>query len=475
MKNKIFRGLTVALATVSLFFASCEDEVSNIGNSISSSDININVDSLTYKLESHTIKAPDFESRSNYSLLGSINVPEYGALECSYVTQFLPVETLNIPDSIKAEDIDSVKMILSVPKGYITGDSIAPQQLKIYDLTKQLPQNINTGFNPEDYYNQSSLLATKNYTLSGYQFNDTTFISSNSLKVGVELPVERGRELVTKYRTDPNSFVWPQDFAKYWPGIYVTPSFGKGCIAPVQSTGVYLYYPMKSTSITTNSDGQTVTETKVVADSICVLISAPEVISNVNIDYVPSENIDNLISQQRSIITTPSGYAVSFTFPALDILNEYWSSDYVLGVINNMKFSIPAKAIPNAYGIGVAPALLMVKTSEMATFFAEGKLPDNKNSFYSLFSSETNSYSFNSMREYMVALQAKGKDNITPEDVEFTLIPVEISTEDYTDPSTGGTASAVTAINPYILKPTMTELDTDKATVVFTYSNQILN
>lgn len=467
--------MTVALATVSLFFASCEDEVSNIGNSISSSEITINVDSLTYELSAKTVTAPPFESRSNFTLLGSINVPEYGSLKCSYVTQFLPAESINIPDSIKIEDIDSAKMILTVPKGYITGDSLAPQQLKVFNLTKQLPSDISIGFNPEGYYNPSSSLAVKNYTLSGYQYTDSTFVSSSSLKVGVSLPVDVGRDLLKEYRANPDLFVWPQQFAEeYWPGVYVAPTFGKGCIAPVQSTGVYLYYPITSSSIITNENGDKETVTKIVADSICVLTTAPEVLSNVNIDYTPSKSLDAMIDSHHNVITTPGGYVVSFTFPAIDILSEYWKSEYDLGVINNMIFSLPAKSIPNSYGIGLPPALLMVKSSEMESFFSQGRLPDNLNAFYSVYSNETNSYTFSSMRDYIVALKAMGEDNIKPEDLEFTLVPVEIYTEDYTDPSTGATATAVTSINPYILKPSMVEIDTDHASIVFTYSNQTL-
>ena len=144
MNKKLISCLTVALATVSLFFTACDDDTSGIGNSISSSEISINVDSLAYNLHASTIQAPVLESRSAYTLIGSVKVPEYGSLSCSYVTQFLPSETLNIPDSISSADIDSVKMILTVPKRYITGDSLAPQQLKVYSLIKQLPSDISS-------------------------------------------------------------------------------------------------------------------------------------------------------------------------------------------------------------------------------------------------------------------------------------------------------------------------------------------
>lgn len=472
--NKIYLCLTVAFATVSLFFASCDDDMSGIGNSITSSEVHINVDSIAYRLNARTIEAPAFESRSAYMLVGSIRIPEYGALDCSYVTQFLPAENLNLPDSITNQDIDSVKMILTVPKAYVSGDTLSPQQLKVYSLDKPLPTDITSNFNPEGFYDPASPLAVKSYTLSGYTFNDSTFTSAKNVQIKADLPTSLGREIVKKYKEDPDLFVWPEKFAEYWPGVYITPSFGKGCISPVQNTSIFAYFPQTVMTTETVEDGSTQVVYKQVADSVCLFTSAPEVISSVNINYTPSDNLKDMIAEGKSIITTPGGYTVQLEFPAVEILQEYWKEEYDLGVINNMIFSIPAKIATNSYGLGLPPALLMVKTTDADTFFSEGKLPDNKNSFTSLYSAEDGSYTFNSMRQYIVDLKNKGEDNITKEDVEFTLIPVTVSTEDYTDPSTGNKVTVVTSVIPYIIMPTMAELDTENAVVVFTYSNQTL-
>lgn len=473
MNKKLISYLTVALATVSLFFTACEDDMSGIGNSISNSEVVINVDSLTYNLKASTVAAPTFESRSLYNLLGSIRVPEYGALDCSYVTQFLPAEQLNLPDTITSAQIDSVKMIFEVPKKYISGDTLAPLQLKVYSLEKQLPSDIASNFNPEGYYNPDPI-STKSYTLSGYSFNDSTFTRTNIVEIKTAMPLELGRKVVDAYSSNPDIFVWPEEFAKYWPGVYVAPSFGKGCIAPISRTSIYAYFPQTKVSTEKDEDGESQLVYKQVADSVCLFTTAPEVLSSVNITYTPSDNLKEMVSEGKSIITTPGGYVVSFKFPAVDILEDYWSEDYDLGVINNMVFSIPAKIVPNSYGLGLAPSLLLIKTSEMESFFTEGRLPDNVSSFSSLYSSEDNAFVFSSMRQYIVDLRAKGKENITDEDLDFTLIPVALTTEDYTDTSTGALVTAVTSVTSYIMMPTMAELDTEHAIIVFTYSNQLL-
>lgn len=474
-KNKILYNLTVALATVSLFFTGCNDDVSGIGNSISSSEVTIYRDSISYKLNAATIEAPALESKSAYTLLGSIRVPEYGALDCSYVTQFLPAEALDIPDSISYNDVDSVKMIFSVPKAYVTGDTLAPQQLKVYSLSKNLPSDISYNFDVSDYYDSSKPLAVKSYTLSGYSYNDTTFTSRSTVQIKADMPVELGRDVFKAYAENPDIFVWPETFASnYWHGAYIEPSFGKGCIAPVQNTSIYAYFPQTKITTQTDTAGNVQAVYKVVADSVCMFTTAPEVVSSVNINYQPSQTLEAMVNQGKCIVTTPGGYTVKFTFPAVDILKEYWKDTYDLGVINNMIFSIPAKVVDNSYGLGISPAMLMIKNSELDTFFSEGKLPDNMSSFASLFDSETQMYTFSLMRDYIVDLKNKGEAKITPEDVEFTLIPVSFTTEDYTDQSTGKTITVVTSIIPYILMPTMAELDTDNAVIEFTFSNQVL-
>ena len=74
------------------------------------------------------------------------------------------------------------------------------------------------------------------------------------------------------------------------------------------------------------------------------------------------------------------------------------------------------------------------------------------------------------MRSYI--MQLLDKSEITDEDVEFTIIPVELQSE--TAGNYGSTTSYVTKCSPYIVKPTMTHLFTEKASIVFTFSSQII-
>ena len=97
MKSSRFLLPVTALILAASNFA-CEDEVSSIGGSIASGEVNITIDSLEFDLRARSISNPVFDARSGNILLGKINVPEYGRLDCSFVTRLLSISQL--PDSI---------------------------------------------------------------------------------------------------------------------------------------------------------------------------------------------------------------------------------------------------------------------------------------------------------------------------------------------------------------------------------------
>lgn len=463
-------GLTGIFMAVLL--SGCDDDMSKIGNSIFQSEVSISVDSSVYSLDASVTDAPDYATRSDYTVLGSIDVEQYGHLQCSYVTRLLPAESISLPQDISPEDIDSVKLVLSIPRSGVTGDSVAPQQVKAYALASPLPDDITYKFNPAGYFDPAAPLGVRNFTLSGISVEAGSYTVDNQISVGIRLDRRIGVDALTAYADNPGLFVWPAEFAKKYPGLYVTTTFGQGCVAAISSSKIFAYYPVVTETTEKDENGETKIVEKRTAKSICLFSTAPEVLSSININYQPSASLISSIEAGHKIITTPGGYVVRFKFPAERILDEYWSSDYNLGVINSLSFSIPARKIENPYGIGVPSALLMVRTSDVESFFSEGRVPDNLTSFYSYYSATTGCYDFSSMRQYIVGLRAKGEGNITADDLDFTLVPVNIKIEEAV--INNQTTTVVTSVTPYVSHPAMVELLTDEAKIEFTYSNQII-
>lgn len=470
--NKIIAALAAAIIPISIL-GSCEDNVSQIGGSLVSGEVTITIDTLEMKLAASSIYESKFDSRSQSKLLGRINVPEYGSLDCSFVSQLMCATVMNVPDSITVNDVDSMRMVLTVPRGSLTGDSLAPQQLKVYQLTKQLPSDINSSFDPDGYYDPSNPLGVKSYTLSALSMNDSLFMEQESIQIPVMMPKKMATDIFTAYRENPEIFQWPQTFAEKFPGVYVEQNFGNGCVGIISAMRFYTYWHyMKQVYQKKDDDsGEYHYVSQLARDSVCLFSSQPEILSANKVTYKVSDYLKNLADNGKSIITTPGGYYVKVNFPAKELIDMYDKDLYRMSIVSKLSFEIPAEAVENDYGLQAVPHLLMVKSTEMESFFRENKVPDGKTSFYAPYNSETKSYTFSGMRDYILGLIDKGEAPAESE-TEFSLIPVIVSTEDVAGYTS--TTTYVTRCAPYIGRPTVTQLDTDHAIVCFSFSRQTL-
>lgn len=485
--------------------ASCEDKVSTVGSDLASGEVQIALDSLIWdgteqyvyrgeqkllvpcpKLSYTTIFDDAVDSRSTTNLLGRISVPEYGDLNCSFVSQMLSTTRLDIPDSIPVSQVDSMKLVLYVPRGALTGDSLAPQQLKVYRLTKSLPSDIDNRFDPTGYYDPQKPLGTRSFTLSALGMSDSLYTHLPFIDIEIPLSREMAVETVNAYRNDQikSIFEWPQTFEKYFHGIYVEPSFGRGCVANIIYTDFVIFYNYKKTETTTTDDKTTTTVTTKVGTT-GVFASSPIVLSSNNISYKPSDNLKNLAANNEAIITTPGGYRINMRFPAQQLLDLYQMSQSKLAVVSDLTFSIPVEEIKNDYGLTPPPYLILVRTSKLSEFLSSNSLPDSKDSFYAEYNSNLKRYTFSSMRNYMLGLIQNG---VKEEDLDFTIIPANIefeeeqsSTSNYNSlyyyyygygSSSSSKRKYPTKCTPYIATPTMCKLNMDKARTIFIYSLQ---
>lgn len=459
------------MLAIPAMLVACEDDLSNIGQDLVKNEVMISVDSTTYNVNGRTVEGLSLDTRSTVTLLGTINTPDYGQLSCSFVSQFLPATALLMPDTIPSSRVTDTKLVLRFPTAGITGDSLAPQQVKVYRLSSDLPEDLSSSWNPEGHYDPKAI-AQANYTLSGMAIGDTTVSRNKQINIGLSLGKSTGIQAIEQYRSNPTIFQWPYTFVKKYKGLYLKSSFGKGCVANINNASVYAYYQTWADKLVENDEGVSEVKAVEVIDSVCLFTTAPEVLSASLLKYTTSRKIDDLKAKGKAVITTPGGYISQITFPAEDLLKkDYWTQNPDLAVINNIKFTIPAKAIENDLGINVAPSLLMVKASEAKEFFTQSKVPDNVSSFIADYSSTSGCYEFSSMRSYIIEMAKKG-GNIPAEDVEFMLIPVNPTYEQVTN-NDGTTVTYVTSCVPYVVRPTMTLLDTEKSLIVFTFTNQI--
>ena len=140
------RNFIVSSIAAAIALSSCDDSTSTIGSSLVTDRSEIVIDSV-FTITGSTTVNNDLPSRTTTQILGSLDAKEYGRFSSEFVTQFMPALKLDTT-GVSINDIDSIRMYLFYLKGDFTGDSIVPMGLKVYPLTKQLPSEIYSNFDP---------------------------------------------------------------------------------------------------------------------------------------------------------------------------------------------------------------------------------------------------------------------------------------------------------------------------------------
>lgn len=466
----------LAAGAVSLAAASCEESLT-AGGSLVEGEVEIVRDSL-FTISGVPDANPSVRARSVLQLLGRLDAEGYGSISSDVVCQYMSSSTLDT-EGVTADNVDSVKLILSVFHGAFTGDSVAPMGINVHRLIKPLPTTtLNSDFDPSGYYDPEVIGSTSYSMLFDGDKNIGTDSEGSLYKnISITLPLSLARELYDRYQSSPQTFSTPQAFTQWFPGLYLENSFGSGRITRISSNTICFYYHY-SVNVGTEEEPR---------DSILYSTAAymgvtPEVYTNNNIRYSMAPALKAMADAGDPIIVAPVGYDVEFKFPARDILRKYKEQAGELAVVNSLMFRLPAETITNEYGITPPPYVLMVKKSEKDNFFDKMKLTDNISSFYASYDSSSKSYTFSSMTSYINEIIAKG--SVDAEDEEFVICPVNVSfyvdsnssnyySYYYYGYSTGGT-STVSSITPYVSQPVMCKLNFDEAEVKFSFSKHSL-
>ncbi|MCM1006171.1 MAG: DUF4270 domain-containing protein [Prevotella sp.] len=467
MKKILIPALLLG-AAMSIGLPSCDDDANNIGGSIAKGEVTIIVDS-TFTVTGRCVRNEQIDSRNEDLLIGRLYVEDYGELNASFAGRLMPASTLAIPDSIPLDDISGMSLRFSFKTDGFTGDTLAPQQLSVYSLTKQLPSGIDNTFNPDGYYDESSPLGSASYTAS------TLGLNASKDKVGyVSVPLDKSfaRKIVEQYRKDPAVFQWPETFAKYFPGIYVKSTFGRGLVLNFTNTEFLTFWTRKI-KVNKIENGVGVVRDSLLTDTTSLFAISPEVLSANLLRFTPAESIKERVNRGEYVIQSPAGYNIEIDFPAQSIIDRYASDNFNLAVINSLTFSLPVTTPSNTYGITPPPYMLMIKTSKMKDFFIQNKVPTNDDTdvFWASYNSETGEYVFNNMRPYLMALIKSG-GKVSDEDSKFTIVPVNITTEN--TGYTGNQKTVVTKCEQYIAHPSLCIADLSRSKVKFTYSRQVI-
>ena len=459
---KLFGTVCAALLLPTLVFNTSCNNGSTIGTELVDDEITIVVDS-TFTVTGSSVLNEAVISRTVMQLLGEIDAPEFGYMSSDIVTQFMAANVIDTT-GVTVADVDSLKLVMLVNKGAYTGDSLALMGVKVYPLNKQLSAPIYSNFDPAGYYDSSTLLGSTVYNLALESEPDSSRAATYHT-VTVDLPVELGRKFFTEFIENPATFSSPSAFSSFFPGLYITNSYGSGRLTRIGNTSMKLYYHQ---NLKTEA-GKDTTIYKV-GNYFAV---TPEIISNNDITFDISPNIRDMAAEGNTLLVAPVGMNIELSFPGREIVAAYRKGTAAgLGVPNVLSFRLPVEAIENSHNIGMPTDVLLILKKDVNDFFLQNKLPDNQTSFtasVSTMSDGTTVYYFPDMLQYVTNLLSK--DSIADEDVTFMLIPVAITVETNTN-IYGETTTTMTGVTPYVSEPKMAKISLEKAKINFVYSKQ---
>ncbi len=430
-----------------LSFASCEDNMSEIGSSVRPDTDNLLVQTKSFDFVSSTFDVDSIYIRTSTPLLGQITDPVVGTIRSDYAAQMRIrpgfnfnveeddslVYNMNNPlDSMINNQLDSA--VLSITYGSYIGDSLTPMGVTIYKLKDQLSANT------DDFYSNFTIdsegldvLGTAGYTGVNYNISDSIKNSEGYVPyVDVLLNDEVKNSFYDAVVNNPEIFKDQESFQQFFPGVYMKNTFGNGTILKVQNTSIgffyrtYHAYNPDSTRLKAD-DGR---DSSYIENRVKVISVTPDVIQLNSVLNAGKELVSN---DSTTYITTPGRTFTEVKLPVGQIVTTINSNPNAIKTfLNNTSFMARAYTDSEFFSQAAPTYMLLVEKDKINTFFEDNDLPDNKTSYVASLFKDTTSvnygYNFGNINKMVMNFAEeleKANGKVEPTDsVTLALVPI---------------------------------------------------
>jgi len=361
--------------------SSCNDDLTMVGTTIQPSSDHITVFTDTFQLTASTVVLDSIFAKTSTCLLGDMYHPVYGNIKADFLCQFYCQEDFRFTFEPYQGVIDSAVMFILYPSSSWYGDSLAPMQVTIFPITKPLKRNFYSNDNPENYCDMTHPLASKSYTPFDKTISDSIRAITDTYdanyytpNIRIKLPVEFGQNFYDETINNPASFASQSAFNAFFPGLYITTTFGSGNL--LKTYGEYMYLRFYYNTILKDIDG---------ADSIVFRFDDFTVSKEVNqINRFKNSNIDKLLTNTGDFtyIKSPAGVCTKIIIPTTQISSKIDVSERFINA-----FSLNLKFIPEEeealFSVYPPHNLLLIPEDSVQTFFENNQSEDTKITYIS--------------------------------------------------------------------------------------------
>jgi hypothetical protein len=375
-----------------IFLGSCNDDMGLVGPSIQPKEDTPVLRGDTFMLKASTVLLDSVYVKTATGLLGEIYDPLFGDLKADFICQFYAEDGFKFSHEPVNGRIDSIQFrILYYNRSWI-GDSLASMQATVYPVVKPLERNYYTNIDPARYVDFNNPLASKTYsprdqTVSDSLWNDITTSSgytvyTHDARLEIKLPVSFGQKFYDESVSHPGYFASQDAFNKFFPGLYVTNTFGSGNILSVDGAQVVIYYNYYAERPSTGA-----------IDSAAIAFEMFPVTKEViQMNRMQNAGLDKLLlpDDKYTYIKSPAGVATRLTIPVKEIKEKVKDRR-----INTFYFEL--KAMPQEdwkYALPAPEYVLLIPEDSVKSFFEKGKTEDNITTYLGTYNSASLLYSF---------------------------------------------------------------------------------
>lgn len=364
----------------------CDDNTGTLGNSITPGSDSIDIKTRTYYATTRSVAVDSVLGKTSKVYLGRFTDPQTGSLlEADFIAQFNCVEGGNVfppADSIKGDSAVRTELRLFFTTFF--GDSTNTMEAEVYQLLNTLEEGEKyyTNVDPTLFYDPSSSpLAKKVYTAIDYTLEDSE-LSDNEhyANVCIPLPNHIGNEMIKTYRSNPEFFANATSFIEnICSGYYIKSTHGDGTVLYIDQVALNVHFADM------NTDSVYVTQ----------FVSSEEVLQT---SRFSTQKVDHLVADSTcTYLKTPAGIFTEVTLPIAEMTADGDS-------INSAKiiFTRYNDAEETRYQFGTPETLLLVRKSEMDTFFEKNRLTDNVSAFYTTYNKTYNRYEYSNIARLII-------------------------------------------------------------------------
>jgi len=421
MKNNFL--LLCGLFLIPALF-SCSDD-NTIGSSILPDKDKIAVAYDTIHLNTETVYVNSVFLRNSIATLGEFTDHTFGTTKSDFMAQLYCARNFHFPDDVS--QIDSAYMYLYYTKWF--GDSTTMHHMKVFELNKPLSEGKTyfSNTNPADFCDQTKLLGQGSFTTGDFYSTDSVMgLDSYSKRIRIPINKSFGDTLLSHSRKNPSDFATPENFQKYFKGVYVTTDYGNGSIVYITQAQIELCF---KTKLYSESGG--------VADSLVIggaYFPITQEVKQINRAEHPdlSTYIKTIPSDSLNYIYAPGGMYTKVTIPE----KIFTKGQGILSgkTISSLSLKVQATQLDDEWDYALAPpeALLLIDTAKVQTFFNNFELNDGVNSFLAKYNSSSKDYTFDLSIYAQKMIHSMDGTGTTTNFTPFTkmlIIPVSIVTD----------------------------------------------